>query len=322
MTVTKSKPGKKMEPSRKSSWRKFWLRLSGSWQLYLIFLLPLAYIILFKYVPMYGAQIAFRDYKVNLGIVDSPWVGWKHFLRFFESKDFFPVLKNTVIVSLYGLLAGFPVPILLAVCLNYARSTIFKKSVQMITYAPYFISTVVLVGMLMQFLAPRAGIFNTVRGLFGMAPIDFMGRPEYFRTIYVWSGVWQSAGYNAVVYLAALAAIDPSLHEAAIVDGASKLRRIWHIDLPGIMPTAVILLILNTGQLLNTGFEKILLMQNPINLRTSEVIDSYVYTVGLASQTINFSYPTAVGLFKSVISLLLLVIVNQIAKRVSDYSLW
>lgn len=322
MTVTKSNAEKKREPSRKKSWQKFWRRLCGSWQLYVIFLLPLAYIILFKYVPMYGAQIAFRDYKVNLGIVNSPWVGWKHFLRFFESKDFFPVLKNTVIISLYGLLAGFPVPILLAICLNYARSATFKKSVQMITYAPYFISTVVLVGMLMQFLAPRAGIFNSVRGLFGMAPIDFMGRPEYFRTIYVWSGVWQSAGYNAVVYLAALAAIDPSLHEAAIVDGASKLRRIWHIDLPGIMPTAVILLILNTGQLLNTGFEKILLMQNPINLRTSEVIDSYVYTVGLASQTINFSYPTAVGLFKSVISLLLLVIVNQVAKRVSDYSLW
>lgn len=309
-------------PARKTSVQHFLMRMRNCWRLYVIFLLPLIYLVVFKYLPMYGAQIAFKSYRIADGIGNSPWAGFVHFERFFTSKDFGLVMRNTILISVYSLLAGFPIPILLAICLNYTRSERFKKLVQMVTYAPYFISTVVLVGMVMQFLAPRTGLFNNVRALFGLDSLNFMGEAQYFRTIYVWSGIWQGAGYGAVVYLAALAGIDPSLHEAAIVDGASKLRRIWHVDLPGIMPTAIILLILNTGQILNTGFEKILLLQNPVNMRTSEVIDSYVYSVGLASQTINFSYPTAVGLFKSVVCLIMIVTVNQIARRVGETSLW
>jgi putative aldouronate transport system permease protein len=297
-------------------------RFIKCWQLYILFLLPLIYIIVFKYFPMYGAQIAFRDYKFTEGITSSPWVGFKHFVRFFESHEFWNLMKNTLGISLYNLAAGFPFPIILAIMLNYARSERYKKTVQMVTYAPYFISVVVMVSMVLQFLSPRVGIINVIREIFGLERVNFMGVPEYFKSIYVWSGIWQGAGYGAIIYLAALAAIDPTLHEAAIVDGANKVQRIWYIDLPGIMPTAVILLILNTGQILNTGFEKILLMQNPMNLRTSEVIDTFVYKVGLAAQTVNFSYPTAVGLFKSVVNLILIVIVNRIAKRTSESSLW
>ncbi len=308
--------------NRKRGLSKGILDLKKCWQLYALFLLPLIYVIVFKYVPMYGAQIAFKDYKFTLGINASPWAGFKHFHRFFNSHEFWNLMSNTLGISIYNLVAGFPFPIILAILLNYARSDRFKKTVQMVTYAPYFISTVVMVSMVLQFLSPRVGIINVVREALGLERINFMGVPDYFKSIYVWSGIWQGTGYGAIVYLAALAGIDPSLHEAAIVDGANKVQRIRHIDIPGILPTAVILLILNTGQILNTGFEKILLMQNPMNMRTSEVIDTFVYQVGLASQTVNYSYPTAVGLFKSVVSLFLIIIVNKIAKRLGGSSLW
>ncbi|MBM7583370.1 multiple sugar transport system permease protein/putative aldouronate transport system permease protein [Caldicoprobacter guelmensis] len=307
---------------KESELSRLGMRFSKCWQLYVLFLLPLIYIITFKYVPMYGAQIAFRDYRFTEGIVNSPWVGFKHFERFFRSHEFWKLIKNTVGISLYNLAAGFPFPIILAIMLNYARSERFKKTVQMVTYAPYFISTVVMVSMVLQFLSPRVGIVNVIRELLGLERVNYMGVPEYFKSIYVWSGIWQYTGYGAIIYLAALASIDPTLHEAAIVDGANKFYRVWYIDLPGILPTIVILLILNTGQILNTGFEKILLMQNPLNLRTSEVIDTFVYKVGLASQTINYSYPAAVGLFKSVVNLFLIVTVNRIAKKIGETSLW
>jgi putative aldouronate transport system permease protein len=292
------------------------------WQLYILFLPPLIYIILFHYVPMYGAQIAFKDYNFNDGILGSPWVGFKHFKRFFTSHDFRTIMLNTIGISVYNLVASIPFSIMLALLLNYAKNEHFKKTVQMVTYAPYFISVVVMVSMVLEFLSPRTGIVNIFLEALGMERINFMGIPEYFKSIYVWSGVWQGTGYGAIIYLAALAGIDPTLHEAAIVDGATKVQRIWYIDIPGILPTIVILLIMNTGHILNTGFEKILLMQNPLNMRTSQVIDTYVYQIGFASQIVDYSYPTAVGLFKSVVNLSLLVTVNRIAKKLTESSLW
>lgn len=271
---------------------------------------------------MYGAQIAFKNFTVSKGILGSDWVGFKHFTRFFNSYEFWRLLRNTLTISLYTLAASFPFPILLALGLNYVRHQKFKKTVQMVTYAPYFISIVVLVGLILQFLDPRTGIVNMIIGWIGLDPINFMGKASYFQSIYVWSHVWQNVGFACIIYLAALSGIDPELHEAAVMDGAGKFKRMLHIDLPGIMPIAIILLILNTGQMLDTGFEKILLMQNALNLRASEVIDTYVYKVGLVSQAVNFSYATAIGLFKAVIGFVLLVMVNHFAKRIGQESLW
>ncbi|MCS7461975.1 ABC transporter permease subunit [Paenibacillus doosanensis] len=292
------------------------------WRLYVLIALPLIYIIIFKYIPMYGAQIAFKNFIVTKGIWGSEWVGLKHFIRFFNSYEFWRLMNNTIVLSVYSLVAGFPFPIILALSLNYVKNKLFKKSVQMVTYAPHFISVVVMVGLILEMLDPRNGIVNALLKLVGLQTVNFMGVPEYFKSIYVWSGIWQSVGFGCIIYLAALASIDPSLHEAAVVDGASKLRRMWHIDIPGIMPIAIIMLIMNTGHMLDVGFEKVLLMQNPLNLRTSEVIDTYVYKVGLTSQAINYSYSSAIGLFKSVINLILLVVVNKIAQKTKQASLW
>jgi putative aldouronate transport system permease protein len=297
-------------------------QVKRSWQLLVLFSLPLAYLIIFQYWPMYGAQIAFKDFIPVKGVMGSEWVGMKHMTRFFGSYDFWRVLKNTIGLAFYHLIVGFPVPIILALGLNYVRQARFKKSVQMITYAPHFISTVVMVGMLLQFLDPRTGIVNQFLTLIGVDPVHFMAKPELFQTIYVLSDIWQNAGWGCIIYLAALAGVSPTLHEAAVVDGASKWRRIWHIDLPGIMPVMIILLILSMGNLMQTGFEKVYLMQNPVNITTSEVIDTYVYKVGLISDGLNFSYASAIGLFKSIVNLLLLITVNQIARVVGKESLW
>ncbi|WP_373429997.1 ABC transporter permease [Paenibacillus sp. GD4] len=296
--------------------------MSKVWQLYVLIALPVIYIFLFKYIPMYGAQIAFKNYVVTKGIWGSDWVGFRHFIRFFHSYEFWRLMQNTLVLSFYSLLAGFPFPIILALSLNYVKNRLFKKSVQMITYAPHFISVVVMVGIILELLDPRNGIVNMILKALGFEAINFMGVPEYFKSIYVWSGIWQSVGFSCIIYLAALSSIDPALHETAVVDGASKLRRMWHIDLPGIMPIAIIMLIMNTGHVLDVGFEKVLLMQNPLNLRTSEVIDTYVYKVGLASQAMNYSYSSAIGLFKSVINLILLILVNKIAQKTKQNSLW
>ncbi|GAA5003571.1 ABC transporter permease [Actinopolymorpha pittospori] len=307
---------------RRSRWSDARRQIRHGWQLYLMLLLPVAYVLVFQYWPMFGVQIAFRNYNVVQGITGSPWVGLQNFERFIDSYMFWPVIRNTIVLQGYELVATFPLPIVLALALNYVRLRWFKRSVQMITYAPHFISTVVIVGMLFVLLDPRTGLLNNLLGLVGIDAIDFMGNPDYFRHLYVWSGVWQSLGFNAIIYLAALAGIDPELHEAAIVDGATKIKRIWHIDLPGIAPIAVILLILNIGSILSIGFEKALLMQNPLNLATSEVIDTYVYKVGLASDVPQFSYAAAIGLFRSVVGLLLLVLANQLARRFAKSSLW
>ena len=297
-------------------------QIKSNYQLYLILLVPFVWIIIFRYMPMYGAQIAFRNYSVSRGIWGSEWVGLAQFRRFVTSYQFERVIVNTILVSVYQLAAGFPFPIILALALNSTNVFRLKKIVQTTTYIPHFISTVVMVAMVLQFLSPRIGVFNDVRRLVGLEAVHFIADPGYFRSIYVWSGVWQSAGWGSIIYLAALSSIDPSLHEAATIDGAGKFQRILHIDVPGIMPTAVILLIINAGMLMNVGFEKAFLLQNDLNLRASEVIQTYVYKVGLASAMANYSYSTAIGLFNAVINLILIVTVNKIAGKLGETSLW
>ena len=296
--------------------------LFRNYQLFLLILLPIAYMIIFHYIPMYGAQIAFRHFRAVDGIWGSPWVGFEYFVRFFNTHMFSRIIRNTLTISIYSLAAGFPIPIILALSLNNATSKRFRKIVQTTTYAPYFISVVVMVGILMQFLSPKIGIVNKVIETLGGTPKMFMAEPTMFSSVYVWSGIWQGAGWGTIIYLAALAGVDVSLHEAAVVDGASRLRRIWHIDIPGILPTMVIILILNAGQLMNVGFEKVILMQNAMNLQTSEIISTYVYKIGLASNLPNYSYGAAIGLFNSVINFFLILVVNQIAKKATETSLW
>ncbi len=290
------------------------------WQLYLLLLFPLVWLAVFKYAPMYGAQIAFRNFSVKKGIWGSPWVGFTHFQRFFTSHQFWRLIGNTLGISVYQLIVTFPFPIILAISLNEVKNRTFKKTMQMVTYAPYFISTVVLVSMMMQVLSPHNGLMAMVYRLMEKDPVNIMGVPEYFKSLYVWSSAWQFTGYTAILYLAALSSIDPSQHEAAIIDGAIKIQRIWYIDIPGIMPTVVILLILNVGQIMNIGFEKVYLMQNPLNMRTSDIIATYVYRMGLESA--QYSFSTAVGIFNSVVNLILLVSVNKIATRLSGKGLW
>ena len=290
------------------------------WQLYLIFLLPFVYFVLFKYVPMYGLVLAFKKYRVSKGILGSPWVGMDHFIRFIQSPTSLQVVYNTFILSLYTIAASFPLSVILAVALNEARNKTWKKSVQMVTYAPYFISTVVMVAILFQLLDPRIGIINRFLELMGLETVNFMGEASWFRHIYVWSGVWQTTGYNAIIYLAALTSISPELYEAAIVDGANKVQRIRHIDIPGITPTIVIMLILNMGYVMSVGFEKSYLMQNPLNLETAEIMSTYVYRVGLLNT--DYSFSTAIGLINSLINLILILGFNSFARKMGDTSLW
>jgi multiple sugar transport system permease protein/putative aldouronate transport system permease protein len=301
--------------------RNRWQSLRNNWQLWVMITPPLVWLVIYQYLPMWGVQIAFRDYTFAGGISGSPWVGWKHFEAFVNAFNFWTIIRNTIVLNVYSLVAGFPLPIVLALALNYVGQAWFKKTTQLVSYAPHFISTVIIVGMLFQFVATD-GIVNQFLGLFGIGPIPFMAEPQYWKSLYVWSGVWQGVGFGCIIYLAALAGIDPTLHEAAILDGANKLQRMRDIDLPGIMPVAVILLILSMGSLLSSGFEKVILMQNNINKGTSEVIDSYVYNVGLAAPLPQWSYAAAVGLFKSVIGLILLFAVNQLARKMKVASLW
>jgi putative aldouronate transport system permease protein len=299
-----------------------WKRIKRSWQLYVFLALPLIWLLVFMYYPMYGAQIAFRDFLPGRSIWGSEWVGLANFTRFFDSPMFMRLMKNTLWLSFYSLIIGFPIPIILALSLNQLRTGFFKRSVQMISYAPYFISTVVMAGLILQFLDLRRGPVNLLLQAVGIDTIHFMGIANYFPSIYVWSGVWQNTGFNTIIYLAALTTIDPALHEAAVVDGATRIRRIWHIDIPGILPVVMTLLILTMGQLLNVGFEKTFLLQNPLNLTTSEVISTYVYKVGLAGGVANFSYAAAIGLFNSLLGLVMLLAANQLSKWFSKTSLF
>lgn len=277
------------------------------------------YIFIFSYIPIYGVQIAFRDYMAYLGFFKSPWVGLENFKRFFSSPDMEMILYNTLFVSIYSLLAGFPIPIILSLLLNYSPSAKLRKIVQNVTYAPHFISVVVLVGIMFVFFSPT-GAGSKIASVFGINSGLIMGTANYFPHLFVWSGIWQSTGWNTIIYLAVLSGVDPELHEAAIVDGANIMQRIINIDIPYLMPTAVILLVLSTGNIMNVGFEKVFLMQNSLNIMRSEVISTYVYKMGLLNS--DFSYAAAVGLFNNVINLVMLVAVNQTAKKLSGYGLW
>jgi multiple sugar transport system permease protein/putative aldouronate transport system permease protein len=293
---------------------------TGAWQFWLIMALPLAYIIIFCYIPMGGILMAFKDYSPRRGIWQSPWVGFKWFKQFLTTPSGLTVIVNTLRLGFYSLLAGFPIPIMLAVALNEIRSLGFKKMVQMVTYAPYFISVVVMVGMLMQLTDLRIGIFNRLIVLMGGTPVNFFGEARIFPHLYVWSGIWQTMGYSSIIYIAALSGVSKETQEAAIVDGASRIQRIWHVDLPAIRPTIVILLIFNCGSIMSIGFEKAYLMQNPINMAAAEVISTFVYKVGL--QNANYSFSTAVGLFNSIVGFVLMVTVNQMSKKLTDTSVW
>lgn len=316
----KSNTAKVAVPTKKGRLLK---RILSCWQLYVFLLIPLIYLIIFCYGPMTGLQIAFKKFRAADGIWGSPWVGFDQFEKFFNSYMFVRVLKNTVVVSLYSLIAGFPMPIILALVLNSLRSDRYRKVAQTITYLPYFISTVVLVGILTQMLNPRVGLAANLYRLFTDAEMpNVMASPGAFPHLYVWSGVWQSMGYNSIIYIAALANTDPELHEAAEVDGASRFQRVIHIDLPTILPTASILLIMNCGNIMNVGFEKAFLMQNNVNMETSEVISTYVYKVGLGNTVTDFSYATAIGLFNSIINLAMIIVVNTITKRLNGNSLF
>jgi putative aldouronate transport system permease protein len=307
-------------PQRKNSLSLRLKRISRAWQLYVLLAPAIVYILVFKYWPMYGVQIAFKNYNPVDGFSDSPWVGLTHFIRFVNSYQFGQVVGNTLWIAVLGLLLAFPIPIILALLVNQLQGERFKKFTQTVLYSPAFISTVVVVGIMFVVLSPRSGLVNNAIQLGGGEPIFFMGSAEWFRPIYVISDVWQNAGFSMIVYLAALAAIDPALHDAAKVDGASKLQRIRHIDLPGIMPVVTILFILAIGNLLNVGFEKALLMQTPLNISTSEIIQTYVYHAGL--QQAQFSYSAAIGLFNSLLNLALLLFFNTVARRANQATLW
>ncbi|TBL81970.1 ABC transporter permease [Paenibacillus thalictri] len=305
---------------RRQSSRKKWIAYTRNYELYLMLLLPLAYYIIFHYLPMYGLQIAFKNFLPLKGINGSPWAGFVHFDRFFHYYNFWRIIGNTLGISLYSLAVGFFAPIVLALMLNEVKNAAFKKLVQNATYLPHFLSVVVVVGVMLTFTSVKGGIFNTIVGWFGHDPINFMIEPGYFKTLFVLSNVWENMGWNAIIYLAALAGINPELYEAAAIDGASKLKRLFNVSLPGIMPTIIVLLILRVGQLLNVGFEKILLMQNNATLSASDVISTYVYRTGLLESS--FSFAAAVGLFNSVCNFIVLLLANYLARRVSSSSLW
>ncbi len=299
-----------------------WRHLEVNWQLYVLAFLPIAWLVLFSYVPMYGSIIAFKDFIPAKGIWGSPWVGLANLTRFFRSYNFQTVMWNTLFLSAYDLVFGFPIPVILALAMHYCPWPRYRRTVQMVTYAPNFISTVVMVGILFKLLAQRVGLVSVLLDRLGLPSPNFLGSADLFSHVYVWSGIWQFMGWNTIIYLAALSAIDPELHEAARVDGASIWQRMWHIDIHGILPTVVVLLILRSGSILDVGFEKIFLMQNTLNIRASEVIATFVYKVGLVSAVPNFSYAAAIGLFGNAINFVLLVCVNFLARRLGETSLW
>lgn len=290
------------------------------WQLYLLLLLPVIYILIFCYIPMGGIVIAFKDYSFRKGIMGSDWVGLKYFKQFFTNPDISKIIKNTLIISFYQLLISFPAPIILALALHIVGNDRFKKVMQTVTYAPYFISTVVLVGIILQCLHLNIGVVNTILNGIGMERVDFMGKAAYLRHIYVWSGVWQGTGFAAIIYIAALGNVDQSLVEASLIDGANRFKRIRVVELPALKPIITIQLIMAVGGIMGIGFEKMFLMQNPMNLSVSEIISTYVYKRGL--KDMQYSFATAVGLFNSVINFALLFSANLLSRKFGETSLW
>lgn len=292
----------------------------NNWQLYVLILPAIIYFIVFNYMPLYGIQIAFKDFKAVFGISGSKWVGLKHFENFFHAYYFKRLLANTLLLNVYNLLWSFPVPIILAILLNQIKGPKIKRFIQTSIYVPYFISTVVLAGMLYIFLSPTSGIFNILRQALGMKAVDFMSDAKAFRTIYIVSGIWQSAGWGTILYIASLSGVDPSLYEAAEIDGASIWQKIRYIDMPSIVPVIVMVFILDCGKLLSSNTDKALVMQTAGNIPTSDIIGVYVYNVGLGSG--QFSYTTAIGLFINIINFIIIITANQISKKISDVGLF
>src|SRR5690606_30583524 len=306
----------KLIPQKKGRLKKILSR----YDLYLMLLLPITWYVIFQYGPMYGIQIAFKDFHPAYGFAGSEWVGFENFERFFSSYYLGRLLWNTFSISMLSLLIAFPIPILLALLISEIQNKRLKKLVQNVTYVPHFISLVVIVGMLSLFLNATGGFVNVVLNTFGIESIPFMAKAEWFKTIFIGSNIWQNMGWQSIIYIAALSGIDPELYEAAKMDGASRFQRVLHVSLPGIFPVIIILLILDIGQFMNVGFEKILLMQNNLNLASSEVIQTFVYKNGILNG--DFSYSTAIGLFNSLINFTLLIIINQYAKKKAETSLW
>ena len=297
------------------------LKLNRShFEIYLLFLPVLIWYIVFCYVPMGGVVIAFKDFKILKGIAASKWVGFKNFEYLFSLPSFKQAVSNTIIMGVQRICFAFPLPIVFALLLNEIKHQKYRKTMQTIAFLPHFISTVVIVGMIKLFLSPSAGIINTALGVFGVDPINFMAEPEMFPHIYVWSGIWQGLGWSAVLYIAALGGVDPQLHEAAQLDGASRLKRMWHVDIPGILPTITIVFIMNMGRIMNVGFEKVYLMQNDLNIATSETIATYTYKQGL--EQAKYSYSTATGIFNSLVNIAMLVFFNTVSRKVTETSLW
>ncbi len=312
-------PAGELTPRQKK--RKETIKLmKRNYELYFFLLPAVVFIALFMYAPLYGLQIAFKTYRTGDGIWGSPWVGLYWFEQFFNSPRSWQIIGNTLTISIYSLVVSFPFPIILAIILNYIKNLKFKRFSQTVTYMPYFISTVVLVGMMELFFSPSSGFINTIIKMFGGEAIYFMGEPKYFQHMYVWSGLWQSIGYSSIIYIAALSGVSPELHESAVIDGANILQRIWHIDIPSIMPTMVILLILSLGNIMNVGYEKVYLMQNDMTTNVSEVISTYVYKIGLVNA--QFSFSTAIGLMNNVVNFIVLVIANTTANKIFGSGLW
>lgn len=313
---------RKFSAARKVKRKRYFSDIKVNWQLYVMILLPLAYIIAFKYLPMYGARIAFVDYVPRKGIMGSEWVGLEHFIRFFKSPQFFMLIKNTLAISIYSLILNIPFPIILAVCLNYLKNQRFKKTVQMVTYLPHFLSTVIIVSLMQLLFNMQSGVVNNVIEMISGGKINFLGLSKYFRSLYVWSGIWQNVGWSSILYISALAGVDPQLHEAALIDGANKLQRIWHIDIASIIPTVSIMVIMNMGTLLTVGFDKTFLMQNPTNLEVSQILSTYEYNVGIGGGIPSYSYPASIGLLASAVTFVLICVTNKISKTLSDTGLW
>lgn len=308
----------------KETGKGFFIRMKKSvmtdWQLYVLILPTLIYVLIFNYIPMYGLQIAFKDYNPSRGFADSPWIGFQYFIKFFKNYQFWPIMRNTLVLGFYGLIAGFFPPIILAILLHNTMCKKFKSFVQTISYAPHFISVVVMSGMIILMLSPSAGVINSIIAALGGEKISFMSNAKLFPHIYVWSGVWQGIGWSSIIYLSALAGADQQLYEAAKVDGANRLQRIIHLDIPTLLPTAIIMLIMNCGSIMSSNTQKVLLLQNSMNLSTSEIIGTFVHKSGMMNM--QYGYSSAVGLFQTIVNVIMLVSVNKISGRLSETSLW
>ncbi len=311
----------KRQKGREGNRAGLWLRIRRNWGLYLMMLPALVLLLCFTYRPMYGVLIAFKEYKAANGILGSAWADpwFKYFKKFFDSFQFGTTIRNTLVITLYGLLV-FPVPVILALGINQMRDGRYRKVFQTVTYMPHFISTVVIVGLITLLLSPGSGVFGAICNLFGFEAPNLMGSAGAFKHLYVWTDVWQHAGWDSIIYIAALSGVDPSLYEAATVDGATNLQKIRHVDIPMLLPTAVIMLIMRMGNLMSLGFEKVYLMQNDLNLSSSEVISTYVYKIGVINT--QYSYSAAINLFSTIVNFVLLILVNKISKQLSENSLW